>query len=73
MKKWQNFLNPESKKSRFKCQMCGTGWIKPVPYYIIGTHPAIEKLVGYTEREVCLKCVKREMGSKNKHKKEFLE
>ncbi len=73
MKKWQNFQNPGKKKTHFKCEMCSNTWVKPVPYYIIGTHPAIEKLVGYSEREVCLKCVKREMGSKNKNRKDFLE
>ena len=73
MKKWRNFQNPESKKTHFKCDMCHKEWTKAVPYYIIGTHPAISKLVGYKEQEICLKCVKREMGSKNKHRKDFLE
>ena len=53
--------------------MCHKEWTKAVPYFIIGTHPAISKLVGYIEQEICLKCVKREMGSKNKHRKDFLE
>ena len=53
--------------------MCNKEWVKPVPYYIIGTHPAVKNLIGYSEVEACKKCTVREFGPKNKRRKKFFD
>ena len=53
------------------CSMCGTKKTRQTMYNLY-PHPAVIKLVVVTEpKQVCIKCAKRELGSKNL--KEFNE
>ena len=53
------------------CSICGTKKTRQTMYNLY-PHPAVIKLVIATEsKQVCIKCIKRELGSKNL--KEFNE
>ena len=73
MKRLDAIKNPNQKRVNFKCNSCSKVWIRPVNYYIKTRHPAAESLVDYYEYEICKKCAIKEVGNKNKKRKEFFD
>ena len=57
------YVNLKTKRINFKCEMCGIQGIGPKHVY--EWIPRLRYLINIPNMEICGKCAKREVGTKN--------